>query len=112
MMSREKWLSLWGHVDGTPEAEAAWNEKQSFDARQTTGPMVISDYIDPVVSHANGRTYDSKSGLFASYLPSGNPQGVRYECIGERVATPYEKPRAGKGEIRSAIQRAIQQVGA
>lgn len=110
-MAREDWLRCWGYVDGTPEADAAWAQKQSFDARHVTTAMIISDHIDAVVSHADGKTYDSKSALFRSYRPEGNPQGVRYECIGERVAEPFKRPERDKAKAREAVNRTLQEMG-
>jgi hypothetical protein len=106
---RIEWLRLWGFVEGTPEADAAWQQKQSFDACRA--PMVISDHIDAVVSHADGKTYESKSALFRSYRADGNPQGIRYECVGERVAEPYKRPQADRNKARDAVTRTLQQMG-
>jgi len=108
-MARDEWLALWSIP---PEmADDAWAEKQDFDARHITSAMVISDYIDPVLSHANGKMYDSKSGLYASYLPSGNPQGERYECIGEKVAAPFERKQSSREERMQAVKRTLDGMG-
>lgn len=71
------------------------------------GPVIMSDHIDPVLSHADGKTYDSKSALYRSYTPGGNPQGVRYECIGERVAQPYQRRSSTVDERMQAVKRAL-----
>lgn len=109
VMARNEWLKAWA----IPEADAdrAWAEKQAFDARHTSSAMIISDYIDPVLSHANGKIYDSKSGLYASYLPSGNPQGERYECIGEKVAEPFERKQSTRDERMQAVKRTLDGMG-
>ena len=111
-VSREEWNRTWGFVNGSPEADAAWAEKCAFDARHNrASAMVISDHIDAVLSHADGKTYESKSALYHSYKPEGNPQGVRYECIGERVAEPFKRQTASKEQRREATKRALEQMG-
>lgn len=75
-------------------------------------PAIIRDSFDkPVQSMADGNYYDSKSALAKTYLPSGNPQGERYECIGERVAQPFVKKRSDREGREAAIKRAISEMG-
>lgn len=82
-------------------------------ARETVerGPSIMSDHIDAVLSHADGKMYDSKSALYRSYRADGNPQGVRYECIGERVAEPYKKAKPDTAGQMQAINRAMSEAG-
>lgn len=75
------------------------------------GPMLISDSIGPVVSQADGKTYDSKSALYRSYTPGGNPQGQRYEVIGEQQAKPFVKERSSREGRAKAIMQAREQLG-
>jgi hypothetical protein len=75
------------------------------------GPMIISDHIDACISHADGKTYDSKSALFRSYRPEGNPQGVRYECVGNETAKPFKRPAPQHRERMEAINRAASEMG-
>lgn len=107
-VSREDWLLLWNIPEA--DAERAWTEKQSLDARHSSA-MIISDHIDPVLSHADGRMYDSKSALYRTYRPEGNPQGVRYECIGEKIAEPYKRPARDKNLAREAVARTLSEMG-
>ena len=55
---KEFYLEFWGFTLGTPEAEAAWKEKQEMTAREA--PMVISD-IEGYVSQVDGTWIKSKS---------------------------------------------------
>lgn len=75
------------------------------------GPSIISDHIDAVMSHADGRMYDSKSALARTYRPDGNPQGVRYECIGEHVAKPFARPKEDPRRRHAVIERTLQEMG-
>lgn len=76
-------------------------------SRVERGPMIMSDYIEPVKSMADGRTYESKSALYASYRPEGNPQGIRYECVGNEDTSKFSRPVRDKGKAMEAIKRAM-----
>jgi len=69
-------------------------------------PMVISDTMDPVQSQLDGRLYDSKSKLRATYKAAGVVE------VGNDVKTtpkPIERPK--KQEIRASVERAFSQAG-
>ena len=75
-------------------------------------PMLASDMLDePLYSGADGRLYTSKAALRASYLPSGNPDGIRYDEVGNETIplTPPEPDTAG---IDASIQKAISRLNA
>lgn len=107
------------HISGEPDGWAwfIYDDGRSYHRRlaaQEDGPrsaMIISDTIDPVLSHADGKMYSSKSALYATYKPDGNPQGVRYECIGEHVAQPYQRPKADAASRHRAIDRTLSEMG-
>lgn len=109
MVSREEWLRQWSIP--AEKADQAWLLKQELDARHNVSAIVQSDYIDPVLSHADGKMYDSKAALFRSYRADGNPQGVRYECVGERVAEPYKRAPRDKAKAREAVTRTLEKMG-
>lgn len=77
------------------------------EAQVSRGPTIMSDYIDPVQSQADGRTYDSKSALYRSYRADGNPQGIAYECVGNENITDFKRPTRDKSAAISAIKRAL-----
>lgn len=60
-MDKAQWLNIWGFVEGSPEAEAAWAEKQAFRPRRSKivigGSTVDYSYDCPVT----GRHITSKS---------------------------------------------------
>lgn len=68
---------------------------------------VMSDSIDPVKSMADGKIYDSKSALYRTYQPGGNPQGRRYECVGNQEVHNFIKPKREKSKSIEAIKRAM-----
>ena len=69
-------------------------------------PHIISDKIDPVVSMADGKLYDSASALRKTYKADGNPQGVDYVEVGnESLTKPVPRIRDDAMALQ-AIERA------
>lgn len=65
-------------------------------------PMIISDQLDGVLSHADGRVYDSKSAYYAAVRAAG------CEIVGnERMPEPQERysPAGLKQDIATAIDQ-------
>lgn len=84
------------HPLPAPEKSAPVNRRGNFPT-----PMMIRDGIDPVQSMADGRWHDSKSSLYRSYRPEGNPQGEEYQIVGND-----QKPEVAKtGNIGSEAER-------
>lgn len=48
-------------------------------------PMIVSDHIAPGRSQLDGRTYDSRSQLFASYRDYAARTGREVEVVGDQV---------------------------
>lgn len=55
---KDYYLEFWGYKLGSPEAEAAWKEKQEMTVREA--PMVQSD-IEGYISQVDGSWIKSKS---------------------------------------------------
>ena len=55
---KDYYLEFWGYTLDTPEAEAAWKEKEEMTRREA--PMVISD-IEGYVSQVDGTWIKSRS---------------------------------------------------
>jgi hypothetical protein len=58
LSDKEKYLLYWNYELGSPEAEAAWKEKESMTVKQA--PMVIPD-IQGHISMADGTWVSSRS---------------------------------------------------
>lgn len=74
--------------------------------RQVSMPRILSDHIEPCMG-ADGKMHDSLSGLRATYLPGGNPQGERYIELGneQMKATPKTFDRKQRrDDIRAAME--------
>lgn len=77
-------------------------------------PMVVNDSLpDGTYSGADGQIYTSKAALRASYLPSGNPDGIRYEEVGnEKInADPVWKKSLSDKKIDESIGKAAARLG-
>ncbi len=74
-------------------------------------PRIMSDHIDPVKSMADGKTYDSKSALYRTYRADGNPQGIRYECVGNEDTSKFNRPKRDKAKAMEAVHRAASEMG-
>lgn len=103
------------HLTGEPDG-FAWFKfddgvslHRRLDRGESTssGLVIMSDHIDAVRSMADGKTYDSKSALYRSYTPDGNPQGVRYECVGNENTSKFTRPTRDKAKAIEAVKRAL-----
>ena len=74
-------------------------------------PQVIADTMAPTQSMVDGKFYTSKAALRATYKPSGNKDGKRYNEVGNEKPKPFQKPRPKREEIRAAVRRAASRVG-
>lgn len=62
-------------------------------------PMFTSDSMDPLMSHADGRMYDSRSEMLKHYADTGH----RILEPGEKACRPAP-PKTTDAEIRAALQ--------
>jgi len=69
-------------------------------------PSILRDTIEPVVSMADGKTYDSASALRATYKAGGNPQGVDYIEVGNESVATRAPPVRNDALAIEAIERA------
>lgn len=71
-------------------------------------PMVIRDEMAPVQNQHDGKIYDSKRAIRASYLPSGNKEGVRLIELGNDPARNKPKPKykPDSKAVRTSIEKA------
>lgn len=71
-------------------------------------PHFRTDTIDPCRSMADGKMYDSLSGLRRTYRADGNPQGEEYIELGnaEIRSTPPERKALDKSEVADIVDRA------
>lgn len=103
------------HLTGEPDGFAwfkyddgrSYHRKVCRQENNSAGITIMSDHIDPIRSMADGKTYDSKSALYRTYQPDGNPQGIRYECMGNEDTSKFTAPKRNKQHSIDAIKRAL-----
>lgn len=70
-------------------------------------PMILSDQITPGQSQLDGRTYDSRSALMASYREHSRRTGQEVEVVGDQTHHLMQEAPQVADEV--AIDRAIKQ---
>lgn len=73
-------------------------------------PYFICDTQDPLQSMADGKLYDSKSAMRASYKAENNPHGVDFIEVGNMDTATFNPPKRDRAGDREAIERAINDV--
>lgn len=110
MTDRERWLSQWGYIDGTPEAEAAWIAKVNF-VPPRLHPLIMRD-IEPYRAagadiETGARPMITSRSQHRDYLRRNN-----YVEVGNEYVPPAPKAEPTKAEIAKDVKRAIEQTGA
>ncbi len=78
--------------------------------------MIINDSLEqPLQSMVDGSWHTTKASLRATYKPSGNKEGVRYEEVGgdKSFLTPKARPKKhpNRKAVRAAVERAFSKAG-
>lgn len=68
-------------------------------------PMLVRDGMEPVQSMLDGRMYDSKSALRATYKAAGVVE------VGNDLPKPRPRPRADRKAIKAAVRKAASRAG-
>lgn len=96
----------WHQLDRWPHncmPERNWNRSD------LPGPMVIRDTMDPVQSMLDGKMYDSKANLRATYRAAGVTEvGNDPSIVNPK---PFKKPRPDRQAIKAAVGKAFSQAG-
>ena len=78
-------------------------------------PMVIRDGMEPTQSMLDGKLYDSKRALRATYRPSGNKEGKYFTEVGNDPSIlnpkPFVKPKPDRMKVKAAVHRAFSKAG-
>lgn len=83
----------------------AWPDNHRKPDEVLCVPMVIRDEMEPVQNQHDGKFYTSKRAIRASYMPSGNKEGVRLVEIGDQKQK-RERIKPDRKGIKDAVQRA------
>lgn len=98
-------------VEEAIEKEIVKPEPEINETFETTaGFYVVSDDISPIVSQADGKTYDSKSQYYKSVKEAGLViVGNDYQQM-LKPKTPYKSSNSELNETKQAVKNAIEEV--
>lgn len=106
-MSEKRWFTL-------PNGRQVYRSvPQRNEARSSLPiPYFKKDQIEPVMSMADGKTYDSLSALRRTYRADGNPQGKEYVEIGNEscLDQSWSPRQVTDAEINEIIEKSEAQV--
>jgi hypothetical protein len=102
-MTGGRWI--WDAGEGRLIPAAEFHVKHASRARSALPtPMLIPDHMDPVQSMLDGKLYDSKAALRATYRAAGVEEVGNDSSV--MAPKPYKKPRPDRKEIRAAVRKA------
>lgn len=83
-----------------------WPDNHRLPEEAISAPMVIRDGMPAIQGQHDGKFYDSKRAMRASYEPSGNAEGKKFIEIGNDPARhkPFKRPPPDKKAIKDAVQ--------
>lgn len=86
----------------------AWPDNHRRPDEVLATPSVIADTMPAIQGQHDGKMYDSKRALRASYRPSGNKEGKYYVEVGNDPARhrPFKRHPPDKKGIRTSIEKA------
>lgn len=86
----------------------AWPDNHRLPQEVLAAPNVVRDDMPVLQGQHDGKLYESKRALRASYMPSGNAEGKYYVEIGNDAARhkPFQKPKPSKKGIRDSLRKA------
>ena len=93
----------------------SWPDNHRRPDEKLCAPMVIADSMEPVQSMLDGKMYDSKRALRATYRPSGNKEGKYFTEVGNDSSVmdpkPFKKPKPPREKIKEAVGKAFSRAG-
>lgn len=110
-MSRQRLCRLcmtWHDTDNWPPKCVSIRSSGRSDALPV--PYFICDTMDELQSMADGKFYNSKSAMRASYKAENNPHGVDFIEVGNEDTATFTPPKRDRKGDREAIERAINDV--
>lgn len=92
-----------------------WPDNHRRPTEVLCAPNLVSDNQPFVQSMVDGKYYDSKSAMRATYKPSGNAEGKRYVEVGDDKSItdpkPFKKPKPDRMAIKAAVHGAFSKAG-
>ena len=73
------------------------------------GPMIITDTMAPVQSQLDGKIYDSKTALRATYRAAGVVEVGNDSSVLQ--PKPFKRPKPKREEIKASVNKAFSRAG-
>ncbi len=106
---RERYCKVcggWHKLDAWPHncmPERNWNRSH------LSAPMIALDTMEPVRSMLDGKLYDSKAALRATYKQAGVTEVGNDSSVTE--PKPFKKPKPDRKAIKASVNKAFSRVG-
>lgn len=81
----------------------------NYNRSQLSAPMLIADSMEPVKSQLDGKYYDSKAALRATYKAAGVVEVGNDSSITN--PKPRPKPKPDRAKIKEAVGKAFSRAG-
>ena len=73
------------------------------------GPMIITDTMSPVQSQLDGKMYDSKAALRATYTAAGVVEVGNDSSVLQ--PKPFKRPKPKRDDIKASVNKAFSRAG-
>lgn len=106
---RERWCKVcggWHNVDAWPHNCLP---ERNMNRSSLAAPGFIRDSMEPVQSMLDGKMYDSKSALRATYKAAGVVEVGNDSSITD--PKPFKKPKPDRQAIKASVHKAFSQAG-
>ena len=92
-----------------PEAWPGNCMPQAPQRSELPGPMIITDTMAPVQSQLDGKMYESKSALRATYRAAGVIEVGTDSSVTD--PKPFKRPKPKRDDIKASINKAFSRAG-
>jgi len=106
IMARQRFCKVCGgwHALDVPWPAACWRER-GMARSSLAAPIIIGDGMQPVRSMLDGKIYDSKRALRATYKAAGVTE------VGNDVAMTRPQRKPDRKGVKAAVSRAFSRAG-
>jgi hypothetical protein len=108
-MTRERFCKVcrdWHNPDSWPYE---CMPERSYKRSDLSSPMIALDTMDAVQSQLDGKMYDSKAALRATYKQAGVVEVGNDSSVLE--PKPFKKPKSDRKAIRETVGKALNRAG-
>lgn len=108
-MARERHCRVCGNWHKVDEWPLECYKPRKVARSGLSAPMINADTMEPVQSQLDGKMYDSKSELRATYKAAGMVEVGNDSSVTD--PKPRPKPKPDRKKIKASVHKAFSQVG-